>query len=161
MAPYYNWVFLIFPLWGLWLEWGPSFSHPIPLILLALAHCTCLKGWLLIGLCMGIFDYLTGLGQDNLFAWSTGYREISWRTPWCYVWEAPLLKVRRGASQWDEWGNDKSLVIIVLATDFAFNLVEGNLKPNTSTMLTFATHIPYSDSVCWLFTPNISTWLVS
>lgn len=44
---------------------------PGPLILLALAHCVCMRA--LIGLQVGHFDSLIGLRQDALFAWGTGY----------------------------------------------------------------------------------------
>ena len=42
-----------------------------------------------------------------------------------------MLKVGKGALQLDRRGDDKGLVILVLARGFEFNLFEGDLKPNT------------------------------
>ena len=41
-----------------------------------------------------------------------------------------MLKVGKGALQIDRWGDDKGLVILVLARDFEFSLLQGALKPN-------------------------------
>ena len=46
--------------------------------------------------------------------------------------QTSLLKVGEGALQWDGWGDDQGLVILVLARGFKFSLLEGAFKCNRS-----------------------------
>ena len=41
-----------------------------------------------------------------------------------------MVQVGEGALQWDGWGDDKGLVILLLARGFEFSLFEGALKLN-------------------------------
>ena len=71
----------------------------------------------------GIFDLLTGLGQDSLFAWRTGYIEAGEE----WVTFLPQQGVSSpGCSRWGKGHYNETR-----PEAFGYNLLEGDLNPIT------------------------------